>query len=137
MRGFSLPLAALSPAPHHSQEQTLVYFSNKASLGTQAEGFDFPPLHIHTLSLLQGNLILHRGMHTCLVSSSRSCWQARPPSALSPCTAWCVGPVLGVLVFREKDWTGPMAQLRFVLGLVGGVRGEVIQPLLLLILDKE
>lgn len=43
-------------------------------------------------------------------------------------TAWCVGPPLGVLDFREKDWAGPMAQLRFVLGLVGGVRGEVIQP---------
>lgn len=30
-----------------------------------------------------------------------------------------------------------MAQLRFVPGLVGGVRGEVVQPMLLLMLDKE
>lgn len=47
----------------------------------------------------------------------------------APCHSLvCVGPPLGLLVFREKDWAGPMAQLRFVLGLVGGVRGEVIQP---------
>lgn len=108
MRGLFLPLAALSPAPHHSQEQTLVYFSNKASLGTQAEGFDFPPLHIHTLSLLQGNLILHRGMHTCLVLSSRPCWQARPPSLLSPLPqpdVW--DPHLGYWILGRKTGQDP------------------------------
>lgn len=77
-------------------------------------------------------------MHTCLLSSSWPRWQARPPSPLFPlAAAWHAGPQSGMPAFREKGWAGSVAQQRFVLGLVGGVRGEVSLAVLLLILDKQ
>lgn len=82
------------------------------------------------LSLLQGNLTLRWGMHTCLVSSSRPCWQARPPSPLFPlCRSLACGtPSWGCRFLAKKGWGRPRGSAEICASFMGGVRGEVIQP---------